>query len=190
MSNTWMFGNGAKSPGSSPTATTPTAPVTTAVVPDSKLPVYTLTRTQSDAIHTAGQLTGPLLDRSIFTIEREWNNNRIGDSCVPPGSYLVERYMAPSFGSCWILSNRSLGVAKFPEPGIPRSAILIHSANFAFQLRGCIAPGATYGKMVYTGNNSALSRFRNKAWPAVTSSVPTMEYLRRQLPNKFTLIIR
>lgn len=159
--------------------------------PQSDTPVYTLTRTVSDQFHTAGKLTGPQLDRPIYTIEREWAQNRIGASCVPAGSYTVERYTAPRFGPCFILHNHSLGISRFPTPGVPRSGILIHAANFAFQLQGCIAPGLEYGPMVYQGTTQAYARFRNRVWPAVSNSVPAMQLLLQRLPaTRFTLIIR
>ena len=152
--------------------------------------VYTLTRTLSDRLHTAGNLTGPRLDRPIYTIEREWNNNQIGASCVPTGSYLVESYIAPRFGPGWILSNHALQVSKFPTANVRRSGILIHAANFAFQLQGCIAPGFSYSPMVYQGTVPQHQQFRNRAWPAVLNSVPAMEYLRARLPTRFTLTIK
>lgn len=43
----------------------------------------------------------------------------------------------------WALVNPELDVVHYPQDGSPlaRSACLIHPANWAFELRGCIAPG-------------------------------------------------
>lgn len=64
------------------------------------------------------------------TIELPWMDNKVQRSCIPEGSYkLVKRY-SERFHWHFELLN---------VPG--RSAILIHSANWALQeLKGCIAP--------------------------------------------------
>lgn len=70
-----------------------------------------------------------------FTIERPWLDNRAGLSCIPEGTYAgrLRRYYAGKYD-----------VPGFVEvPG--RSDILIHKANRASELRGCVAPGMSVG---------------------------------------------
>ena len=77
------------------------------------------------------------LDGSIFCrcIERPWKDNQRGISCIPPGSYSVIHHVSPRFGP-------SLWVTDVPD----RSEILIHPANQARELMGCIAPGRTFAR--------------------------------------------
>ena len=85
-----------------------------------------------------------------YTMERPWKDNHAGISCVLPYLYdLVPHVIEHGelIGlQCYALSNPNAGV--FPEPPADytgsnsvRVAILIHPANWAFQLLGCIAPG-------------------------------------------------
>lgn len=81
------------------------------------------------------------------TIELPWNANERGESCIPPGVYRVD-YMARS------ASGKYRDVYHVQDvPG--RSAILIHPANFAGDVRkgwrsdllGCIAPCERIGEL-------------------------------------------
>lgn len=86
-------------------------------------------------------------DTRFYTMEQPWRNNLIGHSCVPEGSFALMPHVSPTKGRCYILSNPALNVyADDPPPG-GRSLILIHAANFASQLQGCIAPGLERGQI-------------------------------------------
>ena len=100
---------------------------------------------------TLGVLT--IGSQSWQTMERPWIPSpdgpcgAIGQSCIQAGVYqLTPRYTVRK-GDHWHINNPELFV--FKEPGdIPagtygRSEVLIHGANWAFQLEGCIAPGKT-----------------------------------------------
>jgi hypothetical protein len=64
------------------------------------------------------------------TIELPWLNNRRGVSCIPEGTYKLQKRYVDKFQ--WHLL-----IQKVPN----RQWILIHPANNALlQLRGCIAP--------------------------------------------------
>ena len=89
-----------------------------------------------------------------YTMERPWKDNHAGISCVLPGLFNLLPHVIEHgelIGlECYVLSNPDLGV--FPEPpsnytgsNAVRIAILIHPANWAFQLLGCIAPGKARG---------------------------------------------
>ena len=65
------------------------------------------------------------------TVERGWNNNQKSISCIPVGKYPIVLEYSPRFDTMlWEIKE---------VPG--RSECKIHSANFAKDLNGCIAPG-------------------------------------------------
>jgi hypothetical protein len=70
---------------------------------------------------------------TLFSVERPWLFNKIGVSCIPCGLYQVAPHVSPSKGNCYKIAE---------VPG--RLHILIHSANFSYQLQGCIALGSSY----------------------------------------------
>ncbi|ELJ8641941.1 hypothetical protein RUK84_002910 [Vibrio cholerae] len=79
----------------------------------------------------------------LKTVERPWKNNEAGISCVPEGTYDLLPHESPKFGKCYALSAPTLGVTVYGPS--QRSHILIHKANYAEQLEGCIAPGTDFG---------------------------------------------
>jgi Family of unknown function (DUF5675) len=89
-----------------------------------------------------------------YTIEQPWNDDKPMHSCIPKGTYQLIPHTVvngPLAGlQTWALFNATLGV--FPEPVTDydeqypqRVACLIHPANQAWQLEGCIAPGKSRG---------------------------------------------
>lgn len=78
-----------------------------------------------------------------YTVEREWSNNKQSFSCVPCGTYDLEPHESPTHGTCYALQQRSLGVTIYGPS--QRTHILIHIANKATELAGCIAPGKSLG---------------------------------------------
>ena len=103
-------------------------------------------RALSGMTETQGILT--IGDARFYTMEQPWRDNAIGHSCVPEGVYTLSPHVSPSKGQCFILDNPALNVyAAYPPPDGGRSLILIHSANFASQLQGCIAPGLERGQI-------------------------------------------
>jgi len=65
-----------------------------------------------------------------FTIELPWRNNQKRISCIPEGTYKVEKRFSEKFGNHLELKNV-----------LNRSLVLIHPANNALkELKGCIAP--------------------------------------------------
>jgi hypothetical protein len=67
-------------------------------------------------------------------IELPWKNNEPGISCIPPGMYEAK--------AIYRASNGHYGILLFDVPD--RSEIMIHTANFVNQLRGCLAPGTDF----------------------------------------------
>jgi hypothetical protein len=94
---------------------------------------------------TLGKLT--VEEYSWYTMERPWIPDEGGGiggtplvSCVPPGLYQLFLHDTTKHPKTWALVNSDLGVVANPIPGM-RSDILIHPANWAWELEGCIAPG-------------------------------------------------
>lgn len=107
---------------------------------------FSYSPTETEGVMLAGGL-------ELFTIERPWMPSKTGIggepfiSCIPEGVYQLTAFSSSRHKDAWMLANHSLGVYRTPSD-IPvnykrRYGILIHSANFANQLEGCIAPGIT-----------------------------------------------
>lgn len=84
---------------------------------------------QSRFGYTLGQCTYD--DYFWYTVERPWLNNQLRISCIPEGTYIMRRYDSPRFGhDMWEVTD------------VPyRTYILIHKANWARKLLGCIGLG-------------------------------------------------
>lgn len=100
------------------------------------------------------------------TLELPWNSNMKRISCIPTGTYNVVRRTSQKYGEHFHIQN------------VPnRSLILIHHANYHFDLLGCIGVGKNFA-------------FINKdAHLDITSSRDTMKMLLKELPKTFTLKI-
>lgn len=116
---------------------------------------------------TAAETLGKLAfgDAVADTIEQPEGGDQPGHSCIPTGSYrLVEHTSARLHEDdgktplrTWALVNEALGVTHSPDDPLPagcqyphRSECLLHPANYASQLEGCIAPGASRGHLLGT----------------------------------------
>lgn len=104
-------------------------------------------------------------DKNVaWTCEDPWNDNRVGESCIPAGTYNVTKRISPKYGHHW-------HVLDVPN----RTFILIHNGNNINHTTGCILVGDRFlmdEKMVPIG---------------VGNSKATMEKLRKQLPDSFVL---
>lgn len=127
----------------------------------------TLTRNFENSYCTMGRL---LIETSSWhTVERPWVQGpglagARGLSRVPVGRYRIEKHSSESFPNSWALVAPLLGVWHWPWE-IPtgtvegRSTILIHPANYASELAGCIAPGKERG--IGAGNRLGVFRSRD-----------------------------
>ena len=88
-------------------------------------------------------------------------------SCVPAGTYELALHDTMDHRKTFALVNPDLGVVADPQPGM-RSDILIHPANWAWQLEGCIAPGMG-------------QQLNGQTW-MVTNSVEAMTELQGAVP--------
>jgi hypothetical protein len=125
-----------------------------------------------------GRLTEPQSGRGWDTIERPWIPTSYGPcgmkglSCLPLGDYRVERYNSDAHPSVYALSAPALGVFVTEQQVPPsqaafaRTRTLIHPANWASELRGCVAPGKTRargpgGIWQVTQSRDAMNEIRN-----------------------------
>ena len=115
---------------------------------------------------TLGRLS--LGARQWQTIERAWEAGpgiagKVGRSRIPAGHYRLERHNTEAHPASWALVAPMLGLWHFPWE-IPkgtvegRSAVLIHPANFAHELLGCIAPGKEHKQV---SNRWSVARSRD-----------------------------
>lgn len=100
------------------------------------------------------------------TLELSWKDNKRNVSCVPRGEYEVSTRFSERHGEHFILKDV-----------YDRDFILIHSANFYTQLRGCVAVGKSYADI--NGDNEL----------DVTSSRDTLDDLLNILPSSFLITI-
>ena len=88
---------------------------------------------------TLGNLSDEGGDISCFILERAWEDNTPRVSCVPAGEYELIPHSGTKYQETWALLGRTVGVSAHPE--VQRSTILLHAANYHYQLSGCLAPG-------------------------------------------------
>lgn len=112
-----------------------------------------------------------------WTIEQPWvrwnyPGGKPFESCVPDGKYDLVPFLRPSGERAFALVNERLGVyfAKADMPGgRGRFLCLIHGANFASDVQGCIAPGKN--RLIHSERLSLM----------VTDSQNTMREIRNRL---------
>ena len=132
-----------------------------------------LLRTAQTPVKNPQQTEGVLYviddNKIIFdckTLELPWENNERRISCIPDGNYKCVKRVSKKYGHHWHVldvENRSL--------------ILIHHGNYNRDTLGCILVGKEFKDI----NKDGLED--------VTSSVSTMNKLRKLLPDEFELEI-
>ncbi len=112
---------------------------------------------------------GVFLDGEIpfcLTLERQWLNNRVGESCIPSGEYICQRVNSPKFGDTFEVKDVT-----------DRTAILFHKGNLMDDSHGCILVGEQFEPL--NGKNGVLA-----------SGKAMDEFLKRtQGENEFNLSI-
>ncbi|QYK02781.1 DUF5675 family protein [Shewanella psychrotolerans] len=92
---------------------------------------------------TFGELKDAGGNTIAVTVECPWLNNQKGKSCIPEGTYQIRRHQSPSKGICLAIEAPTLGVTLYGPS--QRTHCLIHVANCASELQGCIASGESFG---------------------------------------------
>jgi hypothetical protein len=131
-----------------------------------------LERFPSGLKETQGLLT--FKGQALCTIEQEWRptDDHLGgtnfNSCVPDGEYTLRPHTRPDGKHVVALENHDLNVyynqTDVPDSG-GRYLILMHIANWAHNVVGCIGPGlskadSAQGPMV-TNSSAAMSSIMN-----------------------------
>ena len=98
-----------------------------------------LIRDSDDGVCTLGRMYCEG-DFMCYTIERPWKNNERRVSCIPEGTYPLT---TKEYGRFWDKYNKPIPILEDTDP---RSEILIHPANYAKDLAGCIALGDSKGE--------------------------------------------
>lgn len=79
---------------------------------------------------------------TIYTVERPWADNEPNVSCIPAGTYTLRLRQSPMITRV----TRGDYTHGWEVTGVPgRSYIMLHPANTAAELQGCIAPGLALG---------------------------------------------
>jgi len=91
-------------------------------------------------------------DREYVTCERMWNNNRPGESAVPPGFYVLEPHNGTKYQATFALIGET--VSHQHSPDVIRSACVIHWEDDGRHLQGCISIGTHFSR--YADGTSKL----------------------------------
>ena len=129
-----------------------------------------LKRESDDGTQTLGKLfINDINGVTLFsckTLELPFKGNQKRISCIPKGKYNVKRRYSLKYGNHFHILN------------VPnRDFILIHNANYWFQLLGCIAVGQAHIDLNKDGKKD------------VTNSKNTLLKLNEWLTNDFVLTI-
>lgn len=136
--------------------------------------LLTLTRGQYLADCTLGVLE--VAGKRFFTIERPWIPDPVCKagqkyrSCICEGAFRVMPFTRPSGEKAFRLSNPSLDVFEDPH-AVPRgreettrTLVLIHAANYVYDVLGCIGPGLERTKgpkgWMVTNSREAMNQIR------------------------------
>lgn len=101
-----------------------------------------------------------------WTCEDPWNDNHIGDSCIPAGAYNCIPHNGAKYKGVWEVTGVS-----------GRTAILMHNGNYITDTRGCILVG------------DGFLRDEKMQIIGVSNSKATLDKLRGVLPDNFTLTV-
>ena len=120
-----------------------------------------------------------------YSLERPWDSNKKGISCIPEGEYPLTLKMYGRWHDQWKDKDWYRGVILLIGTA-PRSEILIHTANYVHQLNGCIAPGTTTdvadGIPCVWRSTKALM----KLYPIIADAIEEGEYVELQIKSNET----
>lgn len=107
----------------------------------------------------------------LYTVEKPWEGNRPFESCIPEGIYPLGLRESP------VVKRTSRG--KYSEgwevQDVPdREFIMLHPANWPFDVEGCIGPGFGYQVI-----QDRMGKHRNAVTQSQDAFVKLMEDLSR-----------
>ena len=94
---------------------------------------------------TLGMMLCDNIPYPIYTLEPPWLHNKEDYSSIPIGVYIIELYLSPKHGDCFLVKD-------VPD----RTEIEIHIGNFIHETIGCILVGMYVGKLNIYNNPSQL----------------------------------
>lgn len=134
--------------------------------------IFRLVRFRTGKDGTFGELQDSFGNHLFFTVERPWLDNAPNVSCVPPGWYDTEWHDSPSHGKDTLQLLNVLDDREYCQ---------FHSANWAYQLRGCIALGESIAPI--------LSREKGKKIMGVSASRNSIKALKAQFKGQKVRVI-
>jgi len=103
----------------------------------------TISRYETSAGGTRSRIAW--LGQTFHGLEPPWLDNQRFKSCIPSGAYTLLPHEAPRFGLGIAFFGGSVVLDESKKDYAERFACLIHPANYARQLQGCLAPGLKQG---------------------------------------------
>ena len=85
------------------------------------------------------RMDGKAVIRNLKTLEKSWHDNQRGVSCIPLGDYPLRKRRVGRFYKNYHKKFGHDYVVEIVCP--PRTAVLLHIANWERQLKGCVAVG-------------------------------------------------
>lgn len=126
-----------------------------------------ITRISDNGKETIGEFNVIGFDFSGRTMELPYKDNQHQISCIPPGSYVVEKRQSAEHGNHFHVTN------------VPnRDMILIHEGNYVFNYKGCIGVGAAFADLNKDGVTD------------ITDTKNTLKKLYEIMPQTFKLTIK
>ena len=101
----------------------------------------------------------------FYTVEKPWNMNLPYASCVPSGKYFLVPHKSNKYGDTLCLVNNDTGVTHFEQADSKRFACLIHVANYASDVEGCIGLGDRKVDNMVTNSRQSIIDFYNDVDP-------------------------
>jgi hypothetical protein len=135
-------------------------------------------------------LTGILYFNSfkLYSLERSWAS---AIKPIPAGRYNLVPHNGVKFKDVFALVNPILGVTHIlsnTNHPKPRTAILIHPANFSYELRGCIALGMV--RDYIRASKSVMVKRSREAVKLFTDYVKTLPESERILEIREDAVVR
>lgn len=112
----------------------------------------------------------------FVTFEETWRHNERNVSCVPEGTYVVERALTPKHGDTWRLRDVQ-----------GRDNVLIHVINTEADTEGCIGLGVEFGSMQAKDDQSGQVEWQ----PAILRSREAIDRFNAMMRDEreFVLVI-
>lgn len=116
-----------------------------------------------------------------YTVEKPWNDNIRSHSCFPNGVYELQPHDSPKYGKCFCVVGEHLKhTLSECIADTDRWGCLIHTANKAEEVKGCIGLGETLGalghKWAVMNSRETVDRFHER----VNLDIPHVLYVTEQ----------